>query len=422
VHRPVKTAAKLVGKLLLLLAILFGLAVTIVPRFLDRIYYRGPASDHFDGARFRNTGGEDDTARSPAGRGGRAGFFWRQLTGSDGRPRWPATVAVTPSKPVARVDGGRMVATWIGHATVLVQSNGLNILTDPVWSDHAGPFGQGPRRVAVPGVRFDDLPPIDVVLLSHNHYDHFDVATLKRLWARDRPVIVTSLGNDAILRSAGIPARALHGRREGVEALDWGGRTQVQARSFEGWRSDPLGPAPIAEVIVTRVHHWGSRWFTDRNRALWSGFVVRLPAGGGNLFFSGDTGLGDGKWPGEAAVYGPVRLAIVPIGAFRFVPGQMRSGSHIGPADAVRVVDGLQAAHALPVHWGTFRLSYEGYDTPPRMTAAMMRCAGGAPDRFAAKRIGAAWDVPPAGELSPPPLNVDRLPACERSAAVRALP
>ena len=343
---------------LLFLVVAFGLMVTIVPRFLDHIYYRGVASDHFDGARFFNPDGED-TAQLPGG-GSRIGFFRRYLLGDDGRPAWPATVAVTPSKPAARVDGAAMVATWIGHASVLVQTASLNILTDPVWSDTAGPFGFGPKRVAAPGVRFDDLPKIDLVLISHNHYDHMDLATLKRLWDRDRPTIVTSLGNDAILRSAGIPATA----------LDWGGKMLFPDTCRPG--ADCAIPA--ATVHVTRNHHWGSRWFADRNRALWSSFVVRLP--GGNLFFAGDTRFGDGEWPVEAAKLGPVRLALIPIGAFRFVPGQMGTGSHIGPVDAVEVFRRLGAPRALPIHWGTFRLSYEGYDTPPKLLAAAERCAG----------------------------------------------
>ena len=383
---------KVLGAILLLLAVLAGLAVTIVPRFLDRIYYRGLASDHFDGERFHNIGGEEEQFGPPGG-GSRAGFFWRQLTGSDGRPEWPERVAVTPSKPAARVEGERMVATWIGHATVLVQTNGLNILTDPIWSDRTGPFGRGPRRVAVPGVQFDDLPRIDVVLLSHNHYDHLDLPTLKRLWARDKPTVVTSLGNDAILRANGIEARA----------ADWGGSVEV---------------APATRVTATRNHHWGSRWFRDRNRALWSSFVVQLP--GGNLFFAGDTGLGDGRWPAEAAALGPVRLAIIPIGAFRFAPGQMASSSHVGPRQAVRVLSDLSASAALPVHWGTFRLSYEGWDTPPRMLDVMMACAGGAPDRFRRRSFGEAWEVPPMG--APAALDVSKLAACEASGAVRALP
>ena len=417
--RPVTAILKIVGTVLLLLVILFGLAVTIVPRFLDRIYYRGPATDHFDGERFHNPG-VDDTVRPPTG-GSRAGFFWNMLTRRDGRPAWPESVPVTPSKPAARVEGERMVVTWIGHATVLVQTGGLNILTDPIWSERTGPFGRGPKRVASPGVQFEDLPKIDLVLLSHNHYDHLDLPTLKRLWTRDRPTIVTSLGNDAILRSVGIPGRNATtdcGHCPGVEALDWGDHTFVTT-PFNTWGPGNMEPpGKFAMVHVTRNHHWGSRWFTDRNRALWSSFTVTLP--GGNLYFAGDTGLGDGKWPAEAAALGPVRLAIIPIGAFRFVPGQMTTGSHIGPADAVRVFSGLGAATALPIHWGTFRLSYEGHDTPPRMLDLLMRCTGADPARFAARGIGVPFQVPPVG--SPAAVDTSKLDACLQSEAVRALP
>ena len=388
------TILKVVGGVLLLLVILFGLAVTIVPRFLDRIYYRGPATDHFDGERFRNPGPSEDTFAPPSG-GSRTGFFWRYLTKSDGRPPWPASVAVTPSKPPARVEGERMLVTWIGHATVLVQTDGLNILTDPIWSDRTGPWARGPKRVAAPGVRFEDLPKIDLVLVSHNHYDHMDKPTLKRLWERDRPRIVTSLGNDSVIAQTGATATA----------VDWGGEVPIR---------------PGVSVIVTRAQHWGSRWFTDRNRALWSGFVVRLPSGG-NLFFAGDTGFGDGRWPAEAAAHGPIRLAVLPIGAFRFVPGQMGIGSHMGPLQAVQVFDRLGAGYALPVHWGTFRLSYEGYDTPPRMLDALMRCTGGDPARFRGHGIGVPFEVPPV-TAPRAPLDLTRLDACARSPAVTALP
>jgi L-ascorbate metabolism protein UlaG (beta-lactamase superfamily) len=385
------TILKVAGAALLFVVIALCLAITLAPRFLDRIYYRGPESDHFDGARFFNPDGDEDTARVPTG-GSRAGFFWRYLTGSDGRPPWPESVAVTPAKPEPRVEGDRMVVTWVGHASVLVQTQGLNILTDPVWAQKAGPLWLGPRRVAEPGIRFDDLPKIDLVLVSHNHYDHLDKATLGRLWRRDRPRIVTSLGNDSVIGQTGAQATA----------LDWGQRLTI---------------APGIEVAVTRNHHWGSRWFSDRNRALWSSFVVTLP--GGNLFFAGDTGLGDGKWPAEAAALGPIRLALIPIGAFRFVPGQMASGSHIGPLDAMRVFDRLGASFALPIHWGTFRLSYEALDTPPRMLAEMMRCAGGDPARFAAGTIGGAVEVP----VYSTPARVDEaaLVACAEGDVVRGL-
>jgi L-ascorbate metabolism protein UlaG (beta-lactamase superfamily) len=378
---------------LLFIMVVLGLAVTIVPRFLDRIYYRGPVSDHFDGQRFFNPDGADVSA-PPAGRS-RGGFLWRYLTNRDSRPAWPEQVAVQQSVPPARVEGERMVATWIGHASVLVQTQGLNILIDPVWSDRAGPFGLGPRRVTAPGVAFEKLPRIDVVLVSHNHYDHMDLATLKRLWTRDKPLIVTSLGNDSIIGQVGVPATA----------LDWGGRVTLK---------------PGIDVVVTRAHHWSSRWFTDRNRALWSGFAITLP--GGNLFYSGDTGAGDLSWADAARALGPIRLALLPIGAFRFVPGQMAIGAHVGPIDAVEIFQRLGAAQEITIHWGTFRLSYEAYDTPPRLLDAAMQCAGFDPARFAPVAIGAEVEVP---AYAPPPdrptVTRDAMLKCLDTPEVRAL-
>ncbi|HVI97599.1 MAG TPA: MBL fold metallo-hydrolase [Sphingomonas sp.] len=389
------TMLRLGGSALLLLVIVALLAVVIVPRFLDRVYYRGAPSDHFDGERFFNPEGGEDTLRPPTGRSNR-GFLLRYLLNRDDRPAWPEHVAVTPSVPPARVEGDRMLVTWVGHATALIQTQGLNILTDPVWSDVAGPFGRiGPRRVAAPGIAFDDLPKIDVVLVSHNHYDHLDLATLGRLWRRDRPRIVTSLGNDAIIAKAGAEATA----------LDWGGSVAVK---------------PGVEVVVTPAHHWTSRWFTDRNRALWSGFVVTLP--GGNLYYSGDTGAGGFGWADKAASYGPIRLALLPIGAFRFTAGQMASGAHMGPLDAVEAYRRTGAARAIAVHWGTFRLSYEAYGTPPRMLKAAMRCAGMDPARFDTVAIGAAIEVP-AYQAPPATAEVPREQrlACLDTPEIRAL-
>ena len=380
---------KRVGAGLLWLVVLLCLAITIVPDFLDARYYRGPASDHFDGERFVNPDGADDALSPPGG----TGTLLRYVTARDNRPIWPDRVAVTPAKPPARVDGGRMLATWVGHATVLVQTQGLNILTDPVWSKSAGPFGIGPTRVAEPGIRFADLPKIDLVLVSHDHYDHMDLTTLKKLWNRDHPLIVTSLGNDSVIGQAGVPARA----------LDWGGQIAVR---------------PGVSVVVNRGHHWDSRWFADRNRALWSGFVVRLP--GGNLFFTGDTGAGDLKWADQAASYGPIRLALIPIGAFRFTAGQMAAGSHVGPVDAVEVYRRLGAAQAIAIHWGTFRLSYEGWDTPPRLLAAAEACTG--QRGFSAVRIGRTMDVPAfAPQPARPPVTRDNLLRCLDTPAVAAL-
>jgi L-ascorbate metabolism protein UlaG (beta-lactamase superfamily) len=352
---------KRVGAGLLWLVVLLCLAIAIVPEFLDARYYRGPVSDHFDGERFINPDGADDALAPPGG----TGTLLRYVTARDNRPIWPDRVAVSPAKPPARVDGDRMLATWVGHATVLVQTQGLNVLTDPVWSKSAGPFGIGPTRVAEPGIRFADLPKIDLILVSHDHYDHMDLATLKQLWDRDRPLIVTSLGNDSVIGQTGVPAHA----------LDWGGQIAVR---------------PGVSVVVNRSHHWDSRWFADRNRALWSGFVVRLP--GGNLFFAGDTGAGDFKWADQAASYGPIRLALIPIGAFRFTAGQMAAGSHV-PSTRSRSIAGSARRTRL-------RFTGERFASPMRAGTRRHACwrrRKRAPGNADSRRSGLAgqWRCPP---------------------------
>ena len=344
------------------LFLLVGLCFTpsVIPPFLDRIYYQGPRSDHFDGAHFFDP--RDRAARRAEITPAR--FFNRWATGE--RAKWPDHVAVTPTVPPRRVDGQRMLVTWIGHTTVLVQTAGLNILTDPIWSDRASPFSFiGPKRVRAPGVRFEDLPKIDLVLVSHNHYDHMDLATLKRLWDRDHPLIVTSLGNDTILKRASI----------GAVAGDWSQSIPVRSG---------------ASVVIERVHHWGSRWGTDRNRSLWSGFTIRLP--GGNIFFAGDTGWGDGSWPADAARDGPYRFAILPIGAY--LPREVMQSNHMNPDESVAAFRLLGARTALGVHWGTFQLTFEGIDDPPRRLAAALKAQGVAPNRFIATEVGRSFEVP----------------------------
>jgi L-ascorbate metabolism protein UlaG (beta-lactamase superfamily) len=355
-----RTLLRGLGTALLFLAVALCFAPALVPPFLDRIYYEGPPSDHYDGERFFNP---EDRAR-PAAHVNAARFFNRWATGK-GRAKWPDGVPVTSTVPPRRVEGGRMLVTWIGHSTVLVQTAGRNILTDPIWSERASPFAfVGPKRVRAPGVRFEDLPKIDLVLVSHDHYDHMDLPTLKRLWARDRPLIVTSLGNDTILKRAGVEAKA----------ADWGAAIRAAG----------------AEILVERVHHWGSRWGTDRNRALWSGFTVRLP--GGNLFFAGDAGYGGGTWASEAAKHGPYRLAILPIGAYE--PREVMRSNHMDPDEAVDAFRRLGARSALGVHWGTFQLTFEPIGDPPRRLAAALKREGIAPRRFLATQVGRTFEVP----------------------------
>lgn len=370
-----RTWLRRLGTVFLFLLVGLCFAPSLIPPFLDRVYYEGTRSDHFDGERFFNPGGDG----MAVAHGGFARVLNRFI-GSQGRSAWPARVPVAPTVPPRRVDGKEMLVTWIGHSTVLIQTQRMNILTDPIWSERASPFAfVGPKRVRAPGVRFEDLPRIDLVLVSHNHYDHLDLPTLKRLWDRDRPAIVTSLGNDTILRKAGIEARA----------FDWGRGTALPC-SLQPPAGVEYRAILSCSVTVEPVHHWGSRWGTDRNRALWSGFSLRLP--GGNVFFAGDTGYGDGRWAAEAARHGPYRLAILPIGAYE--PRDVMQANHMNPDEAVRVFEALKPAMALGVHWGTFQLTFESIDDPPKRLAAAKRARGIAAGRFVATEVGRTFRVP----------------------------
>ena len=316
-------------------------------------YYDGPVSDHFDGTRFFNPGGQ-----SPAGLG--ALLRW-QLGG--GRAEWPDAVAVTQALPEPRVAGLRV--TMVNHATMLLQAGGVNLLTDPVWSRRVSPVSfAGPARVAAPGVPFDRLPPIDAVLVSHNHYDHLDVETPRRLHAAHAMPVLTPLGNDAILREA-VPGID-------VRAADWGGTLEAGG---------------VAARLLP-CHHWSARGARDRSMALWAAFLLETPAG--RVFHVGDTGFDGGR---PYRDLGPdIRLAVLPIGAY--APRWFMAPQHQNPAEAVEGFRLSGARHALGHHWGTFQLTNEAREEPPARLRAALAAAGVAPDRFRTLPNGGVWDVP----------------------------
>ncbi len=319
-------------------------------------YYSGLPSDHFDGLRFFNPDHPDTD------RGLRDLLRWKLM---ETAAPWPRSIPVRQTIPDACVAGLR--ATIVGHASVLIQAGGLNVLTDPVWSQRASPLPfAGPRRVWAPGIDFESLPQIDAVLLSHNHYDHLDLATLRRLHAGHSPLVVTSLGNDAILR------RAIPGVR--VVAGDW-------------WDRIEIGKG--GEVTIVPAYHWSARTGRDRRMALWSGFI--LSTGAGRVYFSGDTGYGNGRiFQDVRQRIGRPDLALIPIGAY--APRWFMCAQHTDPNEAVQILEDLEAARAVGIHWGVFRLTDEHRDEPPELLLKALARRGIAENLFPAGVPGLSYE------------------------------
>jgi L-ascorbate metabolism protein UlaG (beta-lactamase superfamily) len=321
-------------------------AAAIERRFFAAPRYRGPISDHFDGHRFHNPDAgwqsEGDFLKWVLNRN--RGYWVDSIDARYGPP------------PPKRAAAGELRVTFINHSTTLLQLDGMNILTDPVWAERVSPVPfTGPRRHRPPGIRFEDLPAIDMVLVSHNHYDHCDVATLRRL---EGCKIITPLGNAALLKRHGISATE----------LDW-------------WQSD-------GSITAVPAHHFSARGLSDRNRNLWSGFVIASPAG--NVYFSGDTGWGE-----HFAQIGqrnePIRLALLPIGSY--LPRWFMRYAHIDPAEAVRAHFALRAKTSVAIHFGAFELGDDGQFEPIHDLQKAV-AANGNP-RFWVLDHGEGRDIPP---------------------------
>ena len=340
-------------------AAIVGVEAIIERTVIAAPHYHGPASDHFDGKKFRN--------REPEQQGS---FLKWQLTRQMGR--WPRWIDETPGPPPPRrVGGGRLRVTFINHATLLIQMDDLNVLTDPIWSERTSPLSfVGPKRHRAPGIRFDDLPPIDVVVVSHNHYDHLDIPTLRRLQQRDRPRIVTPLGNGALMRREGVD--------DAIE-LDWWQRVGVAAPGH------PAAEAAAATLVPAR--HFCARAISDRDRNLWGGFVIS--GASGNVYFAGDTGWG-AHFAEIGARFGPIRAALLPIGAY--LPRWFMHPVHIDPAQAVDAHAALGARTSIPMHYGTFFLGDDGIDEPLHDLRLALAAKGN--PNFAILEHGEGRDLP----------------------------
>jgi len=326
-------------------------------------YYQGPVSDHFDGERFFNA------LRTPM-RSRWDLLRWNIESRWRGtRAKWPAW-APSPfaDRPPSRVDGAAIRICYVGHASFLIQTGGLNVLLDPVWSERASPFRTiGPKRVNDPGIAFADLPPIGVVLVSHGHYDHLDVTTLSRLAAAHRPRVITPLGNDTIMRN--------HDSSMMAEGHDWNDRVDLSG-----------GVA----VTLVPTQHWSARNLSDRNMSLWASFVIETP--GGRIYFVADSGYGEGlNFRSMRERHGPLRLAILPIGAYE--PRWFMRDQHMNPAESVQAFIDSGADLALAHHHGTFQLTDEAIDAPPKALAEALRVAEVPAERFRVLRPGQVWQL-----------------------------
>ena len=323
-----------------------------------------PISDHFDGEHFFNP---EPTIRTISGQDRRRGIVniaWNRFVRRrmpEGWSTWPAAVANTAYPALAEeLAAGEVAFTFIGHASFLIRVGELAVLTDPVFSERCSPTQLlGPKRVRPPGLALAALSKIDLILLSHNHYDHMDLAALRALRRRFRDVpIITGLGNRDYLAKKGIP---------GAVELDW-------------WEARQFGDAT---VTATPARHFAARTLWDRNKALWCGLFLQYR--GHKIYFAGDSGYT--KFFAEIGNrLGPPDVALLPIGAYE--PRWMMGPVHMNPADAVKAFGDLRAKQAIGMHYGVFQLTAEPIDAPPRDLTLALSEAGIPKERFRALDIG----------------------------------
>ena len=308
-------------------------------------------TDHFDGRKFFNPTGP---ALQPL-------TAVPKMLVSMRRTPWPARIE-QPVVEVPTAGPGQIVVTFIGHATFLIQTPAGNVLTDPVYAERAGPLGLlGPRRVRRPAIAFDTLPPIAMVLLSHNHYDHCDFKTLRSLARRFDPIVVTPLGNGRLVRKAGV-------RR--VEELDW-------------WQQTAATPVC---VTLTPAHHFCARTPFDRNRALWGGFMVSTADR--QIYFAGDTAYAP-LFRDIRRRLGPPDLSLLPIGAYE--PRWFMRSVHMNPAEAVQAHVDLESRASIGMHFGTFPLTAEGIEAPVQALQRARELQGIAESRFRVLEGGGSY-------------------------------
>jgi L-ascorbate metabolism protein UlaG (beta-lactamase superfamily) len=311
--------------LFILIAIV--LLITLSGVLLAAPRYKGPVTDHFDGKRFINPNGVP------------AKGVYEVLKWMMSRKRGPWTEITSSDHGKHPLDHFRdgIRITFINHSTFLIQVDGLNILTDPVWSKRTSPFTfAGPKRMRPPGIRFEDLPRIHAVLLSHNHYDHLDLATMRMIFGGHHPQIITPLGVKAFLDQQKIA---------GAADLDW-------------WDERPLNQT--VKVQSVPAQHFSGRGSTDRDATLWCGYMITTSRG--KIYFAGDTGYNNKTFKEIGERCGDIEVSLIPIGAYK--PAWFMSPIHVSPEEAVQIHLDVRSKVSIATHFGTFPLADDGYDEP----------------------------------------------------------
>lgn len=358
------------GRRLLLAALLGG--ALFASLFAALLVAGGPAvNPYYDAGQpqhrpdgFRNL---DPSLRLPPGLGEVLRWQWQRRSLEVPPP--VADLSPLPAElDFIRANREAFAATWIGHATVLLQLDGVNLLTDPMFSDRASPLRWlGPKRWQPPGVALAELPRIDVVLISHDHYDHLDEASVRALAAQPGgpPLFVVPLGVERWLAGIGI---------RNVRRLDWWERTEAGGLT----------------IHLTPAQHWSGRGLTGRNRTLWGGFVVETrQAPVARVYFAGDSGWSAPLFAEIGARFAPIDLALLPIGAY--LPRWFMRAQHVDPAEAVQIHRAVGARASLGIHWGSFVLTDEPLDQPLRDLDAARRAAGITEGEFRTLRVGQTW-------------------------------
>lgn len=340
--------------------VVLSLLIIVIPSIMLAKYisyrrYDGPPSQHFDGKRFYSKSGIPSKSRWTA-------VKW--LLTRDHYP-WPTTIIPAANYKIPSPSEKHCIVTFVNHSSSLIQTGKINILTDPQYSDRASPFSwAGPYRVHEPGIAYEKLPRIDVVIISHDHYDHMDKRTLKKLYEDHKPVFLVGLGNDVHLKSFGIT--------KNVKTLDW-------------WQH-----IKIADTVFTfvPVHHFSGRGLLDRNTTLWGGYVLEVE--NAKLFFAGDTGYGS-HFKAIHERFGPMDLSMLPIGSYH--PRWLMQPMHVNPEESVLAHQDLKSKKSIGIHYKTFPMSDEPYEQPVIDLASAKRKYDIPTDAFIAPDFGQSFIV-----------------------------